>query len=178
MKLRSEILNREFEVTITHLCLQSNDDFWVHDKWSVYIEHEHFEYSTGIGHRVAKHARKSPRTGKWFNPVGYGTGQAARDFERMKNMRIKETVENYRSFMDRLSEVSKPVPPSIDDILYSLVLDAESGSYSFKDWCDNFGYDEDSLKALDIYRACQKISKKVRKFIPDISAASEAFQDY
>ena len=58
---------------------------------------------------------------------------------------------------------TRPVKPKIADIMYSLFLDAEAGDYNFSDWCDMFGYSDDSLKALDIYRACTVTAKNIRK---------------
>ena len=38
--------------------------------------------------------------------------------------------------------------------------DALAGSYDFKEFCREFGYSEDSIKALRIYRECEKQLKK------------------
>lgn len=53
--------------------------------------------------------------------------------------------------------------PQLDDILQCLFSDASAGSESFNDFCDNFGYSNDSLKALDTYRACMESASKLRK---------------
>ena len=34
--------------------------------------------------------------------------------------------------------------------------------YSFEEFCDNMGYSNDSLKALDTYRACLETAKKLK----------------
>ena len=57
----------------------------------------------------------------------------------------------------------RPVKPKIADVMYSLFIDAEAGEYNFSDWCDMFGYSDDSLKALDIYRACTVTAQNIRK---------------
>lgn len=49
---------------------------------------------------------------------------------------------------------SKPVTPKLEDILESLRLDASARLMSFQDWCDEFGYDQDSIKALNLYTQC------------------------
>lgn len=49
--------------------------------------------------------------------------------------------------------------PTKHDILYSLIMDDVS-DMNFDDFCANFGYDEDSIKALRTYEACQKQTKE------------------
>jgi hypothetical protein len=54
---------------------------------------------------------------------------------------------------------------------YSLLSCMASDSYeteTFEYWCDNFGYDTDSRKALDTYLKCEKISADIcRLFTSD-----------
>ncbi len=57
----------------------------------------------------------------------------------------------------------KPQKPSAASVLYSLLLDGEACSMSFADWCDNFGYDTDSIKALNTYQQCERIGASLRK---------------
>jgi hypothetical protein len=94
------------------------------------------------------------------------------------NRNPQKTKSNLLFYAEEIKKVSKPKPLDIDDILYSLILDSQAGNETFDDFCDNFGYDNDSIKANDIYRACQKNAKKVRTFIKDIDQANELFQDY
>ena len=46
----------------------------------------------------------------------------------------------------------------LKDILYCLILDATAyeNAYNFADFCNEFGYDSDSMKAYKIYQACKK----------------------
>lgn len=73
----------------------------------------------------------------------------------------------------------KPQQPTAADVLHSLVLDAEADYMSFRDWCDNFGYSDDSLQALDCYRACCETAVKLRTvFRPEtLAAIREAVQE-
>ena len=52
---------------------------------------------------------------------------------------------------------------TIDNCLYSLLLDADSIDYTFNEFCDNFGYNHDSMKANKIYKACIKTSKQLNR---------------
>ena len=73
----------------------------------------------------------------------------------------------------------RPQAPQAADVLHSLVLDSEADGMSFRDWCDNFGYSDDSLKALEVYRQCCATANSLRKtFKPDsLAAIREAVQD-
>ena len=74
----------------------------------------------------------------------------------------------------------KPVAPCAADVLYSLILDAEACEQSYQDWCDNFGYESDSIKALNTYRACEAIGHELRKVFDHATRESfrNVLQDY
>lgn len=72
----------------------------------------------------------------------------------------------------------KPIPPSYDDVIHSLLMDASACEQSFEDWCSEYGYDSDSIKALETYRACQKNADKLRKAGVNIEAERERLADY
>ena len=44
--------------------------------------------------------------------------------------------------------------PSKKDVLYSFIMDDVS-CMDFNEFCSNFGYDDDSIKALKTFKACQ-----------------------
>lgn len=74
----------------------------------------------------------------------------------------------------------KPVAPHAADVLYSLLLDGEAVNMSFRDWCADYGYDNDSIKALNIYNECCKTGETLRRIFPHTvrEALREALQDY
>ena len=45
--------------------------------------------------------------------------------------------------------------PNKKDVLYSFIMDDVS-YMDFEEFCSNFGYDTDSIKALKTFEACQK----------------------
>lgn len=53
----------------------------------------------------------------------------------------------------------------LKDILYCLILDATAyeNAYNFTDFCNEFGYDSDSMKAYKIYLACKKQLERYNK---------------
>ena len=73
-----------------------------------------------------------------------------------------------------------PVKPKNSDIMYSLLMDSEAGNYSFQDFCDNFEYSSDSVKAFGIYQECKKTSKNLRKVFTSeqLQQMLLALQDY
>lgn len=56
-----------------------------------------------------------------------------------------------------------------DDFVYCLLSD--SGCYensrNFNDFCYMFGYDNNSIKSLNIYKACKKQYEKVKRLFTD-----------
>lgn len=77
-------------------------------------------------------------------------------------------------------DTPKPKPPTAADVISSLLLDSEALNQSFPDWCDDFGYSSDSIKAFDVYRTCCDTGKNLRRVFTraQLSELSELVQDY
>lgn len=73
------------------------------------------------------------------------------------------------SYKTRLGTL-KPKVPKIRDVLYALAIDANCASESFKDFCSEFGYSEDSRKALETYLKCQDNGFKLRRCLKSDNA--------
>ncbi len=110
-------------------------------KWCVTINDQSFDYHTGLAHRYA-------------NPL------SAHDREEYNRLR-HANINDYG--LEKLLSASKAKPPSLEDVLYSLIMDGDACEMSFEHWCSMLGYDEDSIKALETYRACQKNTNKLQK---------------
>jgi hypothetical protein len=85
--------------------------------------------------------------------IGHGGGYIAKS--RYDQRRLAEAKRR----------LSKPVNPRAADVLYCLLADAEACDMSHSDWCDSFGYDVDSIKALRIHQACEETSKELRRIL-------------
>lgn len=74
----------------------------------------------------------------------------------------------------------KPKKPKVADVLHSLIMDASAADENFHDWCANFGYSDDSIKAMNTYKACLEVAVALRKhFSPDtLRQVRELLQDY
>lgn len=75
---------------------------------------------------------------------------------------------------------STPKKPKVADVLHSLILDASAADDNFHDWCANYGYSDDSIKAMNTYKACLETAQALRKhFSPDtLRTVRELLQDY
>lgn len=70
------------------------------------------------------------------------------------------------------------VKPDIKDVIYSLFMDSSAEHENFNDWCANFGYSDDSISALNIYKECLESGRKLRKLGLPRAYLEELFQDY
>jgi hypothetical protein len=133
-------------------------DGWECDRWSVWFEREgknilETTYHTGIGHRESKVPMPAD---------------------------IKRLAPNIMARVDWERMWVKPVAPHAAGVLSSLLLDSSSAEQNFHDWCDELGYDKDSIKAQGIYNACCETLTKMRSFFTgaERQAMQEILQDY
>ena len=59
--------------------------------------------------------------------------------------------------------LKSPKPPTVADVLYSLLSDASAEQRNFHEWCSDYGYSTDSINALNVYRACLDTAAALRK---------------
>jgi hypothetical protein len=66
-----------------------------------------------------------------------------------------------------------------EDVIYSLLVDAEVLSYTtFEDWAGSYGYDLDSRKAFACYEACLRSAHHLKTLLKDdLKDFQEASQD-
>jgi hypothetical protein len=77
-------------------------------------------------------------------------------------------------------QATKPKAPRAADVLCCLLSDADAIKESFNSWCDNFGYSNDSMKALKTYQACCDTGEKMRALLGGkvMEELREALQDF
>ena len=69
--------------------------------------------------------------------------------------------------------------PGVAEVLRAIESDANAGDRTFEEFCDEFGYDQDSRKAERIWRACRGVGKRIRRFLgDDYRRVSEAAREY
>jgi glucan biosynthesis protein len=75
---------------------------------------------------------------------------------------FKKDGKQFSTFFSQGLGISEE--PKMVGVLECLQSDCQSTEYSFDEFCGEFGYDQDSIKALKTYKACGKIKDKVHKF--------------
>jgi len=120
--------------------IESSEDWTnVHDEWrvSIHFAGKHYEtsYHTGIGCRKPSRAVTKERGG-WYSRLSDRFFKS--DFEAAK-----------AGFLLKVN-------PTLADVLYCLLSDANGVEQTFEEWASDLGYDSDSRKALKTYMACQK----------------------
>ena len=130
---------------------ETKRDDWVCDEWRVTIGSFETEYFTGTGLREMK---------KGAIPTTARKGCIAYAEWEKQNLIA--------------------VAPCAADVIYALLSDAEACDMAFSTWCETFGYSKVSIKALNTYRACEEISRSLRKVFStkQVEEIREALTDY
>ena len=91
----------------------------------------------------------------------------------------KEYVTNYFTGSGLVDSWGRPKKPKTKDVLYSMITDDVNG-IDFYEFCKEYGYDNDSIKASEIYKACQKQTKAYYNMFDDEEreVLQELLQDY
>jgi len=139
------------------------------------------EYSKGVGH-VFEAARDLIKQRGMYN-LGFGQQVRKVDIDEACNWyegkRLTVFMNDVRQKLITIGKSKCSV--SLDEVLWSLLMDSEYGDIgSFDDWCSDFGYDNDSIKASKIYDLCRDTGRDIqRMFSPaELTELSELFQDY
>lgn len=138
----AELLGRA-EVTFSvQLVGATKRDDWECDEWRITIKSDRADYSeafyTGAGHRVDTAA------------------------SRMAKAALKGASRNSIAWK-KAEAMMVPQAPTAASFFHSFVLDGRAIDQSFLDWCDEYGYSEDSRKALKTYEACCESGRKLLK---------------
>lgn len=136
-------------------------------QWSVSINGQSFSYFTGLGHCKRAHkleANNKLIAGNIVSPLEKQPENTIKlDVSKMdKETRIKliqVTIPEDQGVvlwnLERLQYIYVTVP-NVDDVLNCLFMDSQAGTETFEDFCLNFGYSDDSISALETYKACQE----------------------
>lgn len=110
----------------------------------------------------------------------YGQSLVKSDPRKMSDDALKcyfSNSKDYHDFKDGLTlrkKIAQIEKPSIADVLYSI---ERNDPETFEDFCSNFGYNNDSIKAHKIYIEAQK-QYYFMKSLPCIEKINEILQDY
>jgi hypothetical protein len=89
--------------------------------------------------------------------------------------RINESLET-----GRLSHTKKLPKPSLVDVMHSLLVDSMGDFSSFSNWCNDYGYDSDSISAQDTFNACRdtKLSLEGLFTTESLAMMNELLEDH
>lgn len=71
-----------------------------------------------------------------------------------------------------------PIPPSLSEVMHSLVCDFVDKGTKFKDWCSEIGVSDDSIKYLKIFNRCKNKSRTLEKVNFPLAECREILQDF
>lgn len=75
-----------------------------------------------------------------------------------------------------LARYCRPGVPTLSDVLSCLVSDASTVEDStFGEWCDELGYNSDSVKDRSCYDSCQNTLQAIRKELPELREILKEF---
>lgn len=150
---------------------QTVRETWACDEWRVTLAYpgkpaQTFPFFTGLGLR-APATERDKKTARF-------------EFGGLLDRDIKQRTIYGKRYLDWVESTRKPAAPHVADVLHSLILDMSACEQSFNGWCADMGMSDDSIKALETYRACQENADKLRGvFNPGtLSALRDALQDY
>ena len=134
---------------------------WKCDQWEFTINGEKFDFFTGLGHRGLTEKAKREIEEEYPPPRFLGT-------------------QAYGDYLAALDAARVPKPPHVASLLFSLIRDSQAATQSFKDWCEECGYNTDSRMALEMYLECQEIESKLRAAVgcDNLARLKTLFEDY
>lgn len=143
-----------------------NGQEWQADRFLIKFNNIEFRFNVGIGNRLESSTKY--KAGLSELKVMYSNCDKVLysvDYVPTKYNKTRKTLA---------------VAPTPANVLYCILTDAEGTDCSFDDWCDMFGYSDDSLSALNIYKECCKIGKNLLKVFTrsQIEQLREMLQDY
>lgn len=95
-------------------------------------------------------------------PFKQGAGNAKtmpRHYKRETSLNDSQRLASW------LHEVKARVVPSAAAVVSTLIASSSGSDQTFHDWCSDFGYSEDSRKALDTYLGCQTELVSLRRLL-------------
>ena len=118
-----------------------------------------FDFHQGIGHR-------EERKNNYYRLTKYSAA-----FRKLINQQVMYPIVSGAVYV---------FVPTSAVVLYCLLLDAERGQYTFHEFCQHYGFDEDSRKALDTYLVCQNTSMKLNTIFKhdEIAHLQTLLEDY
>lgn len=129
---------------------------WECFKFNVSINGQEFKYHVGMGYAKKREDKQGFTLSMYEIKKIIDQGYTLKSSYPENRYNI---VGNCKVF--QVSVLVKP--PTIESIIHSLFIDSDVLEYSFDDWCNNYGYSNDSIKAKETYEECVKTAHKLKK---------------
>jgi hypothetical protein len=128
------------------------------------------EYSMGIAH-LPSYPKGAP-----YNRTT-SADKEAMDFELQHGRKAERLPDNIGG---GFKAKTAPIIPDPVAVVYALVMDGYADDQSFSEWCDGYGYSDDSIKAKGMYDQCVESGRAMRVSLgtEGLQRLREAFQDY
>lgn len=113
-----------------------------------------------------------------FKYIGYNIDK---NMPNMNDYKVKLSYNNNSMKIDfHMGKALKQTDLTIESVINSLLLDYIDYNTTFEDFCDEFGYSSDSIKASKIYKQCQKNTEKMNNlfYVDELESLREKLQDY
>lgn len=133
-------------------------------RWSIRIGNESFDYKTGLGYLKTRSELKDVPTSQ-KNMIQIKDRDQCIKMGLHKHIRptSRSIGVSYYDIDQWLYRGIGVEHPKMEHVLNCLILDSYAHDVSFRDWCSEFGYSDDSIQAKSIYDACQENYFKLRK---------------
>lgn len=130
-------------------------------KFVCIINGQSFDFSCGLRACIPNGALE--KLGRHFK-LSWHWNNESDIFQKIMQGRVKAAKNaNNEHVMKIFRAISNLCQPTAYDLLYCLQLDSRAIDTSFEYWCSDFGYDNDSIKALNTYQTCCENAKKLQK---------------
>ena len=153
-------------VTIEAMCI---DEGSYHDssKWEVTLRRNRCEFKTtytaGCGLRTWKRGKNllfGHISHFWTQEFKPQPGKQVNFSKRLATVkRVKEKGgcwQRQKDVLDEFKELTSPIAPTVEGILKCLLSDAECvHGATFQEFCDDLGYDTDSVKSRAVFDGCR-----------------------
>ena len=167
-QFKLEDLINEWGITFEVIQVDRNPDM-VDDEWAKTASHWkctlkrghslklECHYSMGSAHRHWKRLPYGVLSDHDRKMLGYKPGEKVTYNPRPLTLWAEEVLKKY----------TEPTPPECKDILDTLALEAcdYDNSQNFSEWCSNFGYSNDYIKAKKAYNNVGEQTKALKHFL-------------
>ena len=132
------------------------------------------EYRKGCGHRYWRKPSVAEMVGRSLH--GWGTVKYIKPGQRVGQKPRRLSVLE----ADLWENMTEPQPPTVDEVLWSLLMDSSGirDGQTFEDWCSDYGSDTDSLKAHKTFDACRDEWAALIRLGADFDKLDKLLQDY